>query len=244
MRDFDSLDFYLDGDSAFHNGIVLQSHIVFSEPKPRVETIPIAGRNGDLHRYDGSYDNITGEAECYVAGLGVHSGKVSDMVARTNAWLLNKAGYRRLETSYEPYIYRMARVVAGAVLDARLNRVAPFSLLFDCKPQKYLLDGEQVTPIRVSGNKIYNPTIFESKPLLRVYGNGNGTITIGEHVVSLQSISEYVDIDCELMDAYKGTSSKNRYMVGDFPTIAGGAVVVSWSGGVTGIDITPRWWML
>ena len=75
-------------------------------------------------------------------------------------------------------------------------------------------------------------------------GSGSGTVTIGNTTVSLTDISEYVMLDCDIQDAYKGVVNKNSTMTGSFPKIEGGEQVVSFTGGITSLEITPRWWTL
>ena len=92
--------------------------------------------------------------------------------------------------------------------------------------------------------EIVNPTPFASAPLIKVIGNGSGTVTIGEKTISLSGISGYVFLDSDIQDAYKGLENKNASMTGDFLKIESGLQVVSFTGGITGLEITPRWWTL
>ena len=44
------------------------------------------------------------------------------------------------------------------------------------------------------------------------------------------------------MNFYKGTLLKNSDVVGDkFPTLAYGANTITFSGGITSVEIIPRW---
>ena len=102
--------------------------------------------------------------------------------------------------------------------------------------------GETATTFTANGS-ISNPTDMPSKPLIRVYGSGsltvNGTaITIASHTLS------YIDIDCDLQEAYCGATNANQYITAlEFPTLDSGANSVALSG-VTKVEITPRWWQL
>ena len=73
---------------------------------------------------------------------------------------------------------------------------------FDCKPQRFLVSGEN--PVVFTGNgTITNPTDFESSPLIRV--TGNGTIAIGENGEYRFIVSNNIGtiwIDSEIMEAY------------------------------------------
>lgn len=97
---------------------------------------------------------------------------------------------------------------------------------------------EVSTPIPT---EIDNPTLFDAKPLLRVYGTG--TLGIASSTITISSADVYTDIDCELMDCYKGSANKNAYVVfssNDFPVLKPGKTGFTFSG-ITQVDITPRW---
>lgn len=91
---------------------------------------------------------------------------------------------------------------------------------------------------------ITNPTLFDSQPLLRVYGEG--TLGINSQSVTITQADEYTDIDCEMMDCYKGTENKNLFVQFtdyNFPVFKPGTNNISLSG-ITKVEITPRWWMV
>lgn len=130
-----------------------------------VETQQVVGRNG-LYLIDhGAYDNYTQTYDCFFENLSTvyvetSSGNASSISMVTQAsdsqegfeetghkianWLLNPVGYQRLEDSYEPDIYRMARYVGPLDIEnvIGLNRAGHFTLEFDCKPQKFLKQDE------------------------------------------------------------------------------------------------------
>ena len=87
-----------------------------------------------------------------------------------------------------------------------------------------------------------NPTRFPAKPLIRVYGTG--TVTINDIVITVSDVTSYVDIDCELMDCYEGSTNRNddvAFSTYDFPVLMPGVNPVSFVG-PSSVEITPRWW--
>ena len=91
-----------------------------------------------------------------------------------------------------------------------------------------------------------NPYAFESKPYIRVFGNGDGTLAIesqnGRQQWSFKNIDEYLEIDSEQMNFYKDTVLKNDTVTGSgFPTLAPGENKFSHSGGITNLSVCPRW---
>lgn len=90
-----------------------------------------------------------------------------------------------------------------------------------------------------------NPTVFPSQPIIRA--RGTGSFSINDVVVTISEADEYTDIDCELMDCYKGDENKNRYVsfsTYDFPVLYPGTNPVVRGEGITVVSIRPRWWRL
>lgn len=95
-------------------------------------------------------------------------------------------------------------------------------------------------------NMVVNPTLFASRPVIRVYGHG--TLTVGDVTVTVaQNPYEYIDIDSEMMDCYHGDDNANSYVGfsdGEFPELPAGATTLSYSGSITKVIVTPHWWRL
>ena len=148
------------------------------------------------------------------------------------------------ETEDEPEIYRLAVVTSGAETELRMRTLAPFTLTFDCKPQRYLKSGERAAALTASGARLVNPGM-EARPLITVYGSGAGTLTAGGRTVQLKSLDGWLTLDCDLQNAYKGTQNKNNTIFApEFPVLPPGESAVTWTGGVTRVEIIPRWWTL
>lgn len=140
----------------------------------------------------------------------------------------------------------MARFKTNPSIDTAgyMNRGGKFTLEFDCKPQRFLKSGEE--PIELTtGGAILNRTEFPSKPMLRVYGSAAGTVGIGGQTITISTINAYVDIDCEIMDAYKGSTNCNgNVSFTDDIVLAPGETTISMTGGITKVEITPRWYII
>ena len=81
---------------------------------------------------------------------------------------------------------------------------------------------------------------------IRVVGKGTGSLTIqsadSNKTWTFTDIDEYVDIDSEQMNCYKGAEPMNDTVAGDgFPTLDPGENTFSFSGGINGISVFPRW---
>lgn len=230
--------FVFDGVDSRSLGLRQQGPMEFDGAEPVVTSIEVPGRNGDLHYFDGNYSNIEAEVSCYVLRKDVDKA-----LSAINRWLMMGFGYKRLEVSSEPDYYRMARVAGGPGTEIRVNLLAPFDITFDCKPQKFLKDGEKTITI-TEATTLQNEW-FPSLPLLKIYGSSSATLTVGDTTIRISSIDSYVTLDCELQDAYKGTANKNSTITApEFPRLESGENAITWTGGITKIEITPRWWTL
>ena len=102
------------------------------------------------------------------------------------------------------------------------------------------IDGDTLTVTVTEPSLLVNPTLFESKPLLRIYGTG--TVNINDKYITISAHSfPYIDIDCELMDAFYGSSNANQYVTfsdNDYITLKSGNNYIAYG---NQIEVTPRW---
>ncbi len=98
--------------------------------------------------------------------------------------------------------------------------------------------------VEVTGSDtLTNPTRFASKPLIRAYGTG--VIRVNGITITISACDSYVDIDCDMMDCYEGSTNRNKdvtFSSYDFPTLAPGDNTFEIVSGVTALRVTPRWW--
>ena len=226
-----------DGEDLRDLGVYISGSGVFNAPSRAYEEIIIPGRDGTLYGREKRMENVEVTYPAFVYA------DYKNNIAALRSLLLSRVGYRRLTDSYHPDEFRMAcfrgplDVEPTAILDA-----GSFELTFDCKPQRYLTSGEEYVFFESDGT-IENPTEFDSRPLLVVWGTG--TFGIGSASVTISEAAEYTYIDCDSMDCYKGTASKNHLVTMttlDFPTLPPGETAITLGTGITKIRITPRWY--
>jgi phage-related protein len=238
--------FYIDGIDARTIGIFLQKPIEFSAPVPIVEKVSVPGRNGNLVYETGAYENRTAKAVCYC----IDTDEVEMKIRAANKFLFSKSGYRRLETSDDPYHFWLARVSSGARLEQRMGRLAPFEISFDCKPQRFLKSGEVEISFSNSemeeGAYIYNQTGFNAKPIIEVSNSGAGILEVGNYTVEIgDSAGSPVYLDCESQNAYAGYRNLNMHIKSlEFPVLVPGENTISVSGLLGAVTVIPRWWEL
>ena len=135
-----------------------------------------------------------------------------------------------------------ARIVNQISLEQILrgNPHRRFSVTFRCQPFFYL-SGVANISIPASGTYLTNPGSVFSEPVLKVTLTSDAQITMGGSYFELAGITGTVTVDTPLKETYKSYNSFNSKMSGDYPTLLPGENIITWSGGVTGIIITPHW---
>ena len=122
-----------------------------------------------------------------------------------------------------------------------LPRQERFFLAFGAK---YSFAGQQTVAADSASLSITNPTAFESRPDIKLYGSGAVVIMIQPQGrgMMISNLDEYIEIDSELMNCFKDTVLKNGTVKGaEFPVLKPGACTINCTGDVTRIEIIPRW---
>ena len=123
-------------------GIYIGGEGTFNAPKRDVEMISIPGRNGAFALDKGRFENIevTYSAFNFEPDLDTFSAQLE---AFRNA-ICSQKGYQRLTDTFHPDEYRMAAYIDGLeIKPVNFNTASTFDIVFDCKPQRYLLSGEE-----------------------------------------------------------------------------------------------------
>lgn len=262
-----------DGVDSSDFGVFISGEGVFDAPARRGEMISIPGRNGPLFMDEGVFENITVEYPAFI-GTGYEElfrTKLGDL----RSALSSRGNYKRLTDTYHPDEFRLGVFREGLEVDPQhITRAGGFTMKFDCKPQRFLLSGEDPV-VFTAGGLIENPTLFNSRPLLKVIGNGTVIIEPYEFTVS-NNVGE-IWIDSDVYESYiliqrlynwtdenqdeikdeqginiqlsKGfyplsANSNIEFVNYVYPEIVPGLVPVYMSSGIRELTIIPRWWRL
>lgn len=232
--------FTLDGQSSKDFGVYISGLNTFGGAERDQEKVSVAGRNGDLTIDNGRFFNTT-----VIYPAFIYSDFSANVAAFRN-FLLSQRSYKRLEDTYHPDEFRLARYSGAFEADVLDNlKGGQFNLTFDCYPQRFLKRGENEYSFTAAGS-IKNDTDQVALPLVRAYGDG--ALTINGITITISGSDTYTDIDCDLQEAYKDTlsTSKNNTITlnnGEFFNLASGDNAISFTG-MTQVIIKPRWWIL
>jgi phage-related protein len=154
-----------------------------------------------------------------------------------NQWLYGRG---KLRTSIDNGGYFIASIITGLPYERMINEVDSFQVGFEVNPFFYLDCGDEIIEI-TSETKLCNPGTVYSEPHIKIIGSGNITLTINDTVITLTGVSDYIELDSELKIAYKDTVNQGDKMEGEFPVIEVGDNVISFTGSVTKVEVTPKW---
>lgn len=170
------------GINSLDYGIYITGEGVYNAPVRDVEMIAVPGRNGDIAIDKGRYENVSIR---YTAGcFGDDQTQFAQKMADFRMALVGQIGYQRLEDTYHPGDYREAIFTEGLEVEpVSYSRAGQFEIVFNCKPQRFVADGQTEVTVAAGGTVINNPTPFDAYPLLKV--EGHGTINVGSQSVTL-----------------------------------------------------------
>lgn len=212
-------------------------------PARRYQVTQIPGRSGDLLFDEGSFGNVTQDYEIYVREA--YGSTFQNSCRLAAEWLLFPSGYQRLEDSYDPDTFRLAYFVGPKDVSNALNRLGRTTISFNCKPWRYFYSGETVKTVTAASDTIDNPTGYEALPEITVHGSGAGVLGIGSYTVAISAIDDGMIIDSETMNTYNGANNRNNLITlsptFEYPKLEPGTNTITLAGGITSVEIKPRW---
>ena len=215
--------------------VVVEHPPVFTFPERDYEKVHVPGRNGDVVIDNGSYLNVKAK---YDICFGSYFAPYYKMVYPVSRWLHSAQGqYVRLEDTYDLDHFRYALYLEENEFENIMMHAGKASIEFECKPQRFLKSGEHEMIFSKSPGTILNPTLETALPLIMVSGSGSGSFQIGQSIMV---------VDSDLEDSYIGPVNKNPVttVTNGFPKLYAGENGISFTDGITGLTIVPRWWEL
>ena len=256
------------GQSSTKFGLTIEELPDSNHPERRAAPYQIEGRNGSFVHEDGVFGNY--EQGYAFNTRNITTGRNTYQTARDIAsWLLSSSGYCRLEDTYEPEYYRLARFAGPFNVENILRRYGRGTLSFDCRPERYLKSGEKAITLFenvdlstsiIQHAFIMNPCAFSAKPLIRLTGRGqirlmtescddiNADIT--DLLIQLNhQVDMTITIDCASFEVSEPSWVTYKTLYPILPTLQPGRnqlsvtnVGTDKTGYITKLEIIPRWW--
>lgn len=237
--------FTYNGRSSADFGLHIEKKDVFSAPSYDAEFISISGRSGDIINPNRRFSNIKVTYTVFLARK--NTAALASVLRDIKGWLYSEPDrYHELSDSYDAEYFRYGVISGSLDIEEQLNKIGCFTVTFNCKPFKYSFAGQQTVAADASELTITNPTAFESRPYIKLYGSGAVTLNISTGTSTsawtISAIDEYIEIDSELMNCFKGTVLKNDAVKGaEFPVFKPDVCTINCTGDVTRIEVIPRW---
>lgn len=209
--------------------LVVQNLTRRKRAEERIERHTVEGRSGQIIDRLGTFESYERE----VTFANFEKDKVRDI----NKWL---SGNGILRTSVDPDGFFYADVIDVMERNPLGCCRNSMKVTFLVEPFFYLERGRH--PIKTNKSiSIYNLGTIYSEPVIKVYGNGSGRLSINNKIINLRNIENYVTIDSKLKITHKDNLPKGKDMTGEYPIFEEGRNYISFSGGITKLEIVPYW---
>lgn len=251
------------GRSSTDFEMIVTEYPVLSRGVRRGDAYQIAGRNGTEVREDDTFENYT---MTYKVAFPEDRGP-SVTTAEIARWLLGSSGFCRLEDTFEPDFYRLARYAGPLNVSQLLDKCGETPLAFDCQPERFLKTGETARTLfqnldldaSLGGRaELNNPCAFTSRPVLRITARNE------VRIIKASTPTHYMDLVLDFGNTEKtATIDCNKYSIENidpenityktkYPmlmTLTPGnnqigviASELSNPGYISKFEIIPRWW--
>lgn len=235
------LSFNFGGKDSYKDyGIIISKRPSLPSPKRRISYVEVPGRDSSFRYDEGTYEDITIVVEC-----SVKDNDLAEKLDNIKAWLFG-SGEEVLIFSFQEDKKYIAQVVNLIDFTQVFKYTSTFPIIFNCRPFKYSVINTPVNITVGTGTTIMNIGTVISKPIIKVYCVGDGSLKINSQEVLLSNIrSNYVILDSEVEEAYSVSNgtliNMNNSISGEIPILDIGDNVITYKGGVTKLEITPNW---
>lgn len=143
-------------------GVYISGDSVYDSPARSVDLVQVPGRNGALALDNGYYENI--EVTYPAGSFGTSQEEWREKMLGIRNALAAQRGYQRLIDTYHPEHYRLGMFFAGiSASPVQYNRAGQFPIRFNCKPQRFLISGDEAVEFTAEGQEeVYGPANIAS----------------------------------------------------------------------------------
>ena len=222
-----------EGEIYFNTNTSLDMHI-YLEKYP---SIPVANED---------YDEVLVEGRS--GSLIINKGTYPDKKITLTFTLLHKDIYVKFDEIYEWFTnivdnrlvcsrkdrcYRVKKILFGNI-EKEFRTIGEFEVTFICEPFSEDLD-QTVYEITTNNFKFNYDGNAPSDTLIKVYGSGNIQLTIDNETMQINNVTDYVEIDSNLLQVRNQDGTSKDDDLGDFILLEKGEHTISYTGTVTKI---------
>lgn len=226
------LDFWINGVSAFSKGIYTEAITPPPKASRRTKLTAVPGRSGYIATGDESLNSYVRYVTCFVPDNG----------SLGEVWSFFM-GAETVRFSTDPAHQLDCICVDQVDPEAFTLGSCSFTVGFTCQPYRYKYPEADAVTLTTSGGTVTNSGSVASLPRIKVTAAGDFTLTVGGELIEVTGGSIIIDSelqDCLDADGALLANSRVTLDAGSFPRLNPGANVVSWTGGVTKVEVTKR----
>lgn len=224
--------------SSSRYGLRVTSEYVINSTGQDVETVAVAGRDGDLLLSNNRLKSVTLELPCTISG----NRKLTDVESDISNWL-NVAGYKDLTLSWDlDFIYRSAFKETFEIASI-MRQFGKVKLNFLTYPVKFYKQG-RVKQTLMNGATVNGIGNVNAKPIITLRGSGDCTLMINGRKTKLRGVQNSIVLDMQANQVYSGNLPAWDKVVRSpefqMPYLDSGRNLISWDGSFTA-EMIPNW---
>lgn len=222
-----------EGEIYFNTNTSLDMHI-YLEKYPSIpvanedyEEVLVEGRSGSLIINKGTYPDKKIPLTFTLLHKDIYV-KFDEIYE----WLTNIVD-NRLVCSRKDRCYRVKKVLFGNI-EKEFRTIGEFEVIFICEPFSEDLD-QTIYEITTNNFKFNYDGNAPADTLIKVYGSGNVQLTIDNETMQINNVTDYIEIDSNLLQVRNQDGTSKDDDLGDFILLEKGEHTISYTGTVTKI---------
>ncbi|WP_215194744.1 distal tail protein Dit [Streptococcus parasanguinis] len=230
--------FTFNGTDSSQFGLRVTSDYVINSTGQDIDTVAVAGRDGDLLLPNNRLKSVTIELPCTI----MSNRKLTDAESGISNWL-NVAGYKDLTLSWDPdFIYRSAFIETFEIAGL-MRQFGKVKLNFLTYPVKFYKQG-RTTQTLSNGATVNGIGNVNAKPIITLVGSGDCTLTINGRKTKLRAVQNTITLDMQARQVFSGNLPAWDKVVRapqyQMPYLDAGRNLISWDGSFTA-EMIPNW---
>lgn len=230
--------FTFNGTDSSKLGLRVTSDYVINSTGQDIDTVAVAGRDGDLLLPNNRLKSVTIELPCTITS----NRKLTDVESDISNWL-NVAGYKDLTLSWDPdFIYRSAFIETFEIASL-MRQFGKVKLNFLTYPVKFYKQG-RTTQTLSNGATVNGLGNVKANPVITLVGSGDCTLTINGRKTKLRAVQNTITLDMQARQVFSGNLPAWDKVVRapqyQMPYLDAGRNLISWDGDFT-VKMAPYW---
>lgn len=230
--------FTFNGTDSSKFGLRVTSDYVINSTGQDIDTVAVAGRDGDLLLPNNRLKSVTIELPCTI----MSNRKLTDVESDISNWL-NVDGYKDLTLSWDPdFIYRSAFIETFEIASL-MRQFGKVKLNFLTYPVKFYKQG-RTTQTLSNGATVNGLGNVKANPVITLVGSGDCTLTINGRKTKLRAVQNTITLDMQARQVFSGNLPAWDKVVRapqyQMPYLDAGRNLISWDGDFT-VKMAPYW---